>query len=40
MSELLKQLMRKSYRKNLLKTLDFDITFKGTKQQGADHRGT
>ena len=37
-SELLKQLMRKSYRKNLLKTLDFDITYKGTKQQGAEVR--
>jgi phospholipid transport system substrate-binding protein len=37
-SELLKQLVRKSYRKNLLKTLDFDITYKGTKAQGGDTR--
>jgi phospholipid transport system substrate-binding protein len=32
--DLLKQLVRKSYRKNLLKTLDFDITYKGLKDQG------
>jgi phospholipid transport system substrate-binding protein len=37
-SELLKQLMRKSYRKNLLKTLDFDITYKGVKVQGGETR--
>jgi len=37
-SDLLKQLVRKSYRKNLLKTLDFDITYKGTKLQGGDTR--
>jgi phospholipid transport system substrate-binding protein len=35
-SDLLKQLVRKSYRKNLLKTLDYDITYKGTKGVGAD----
>ena len=32
--DLLKQLVRKSYRKNLLKTLDFDIAYKGLKDQG------
>jgi phospholipid transport system substrate-binding protein len=37
-SDLLKQLVRKSYRKNLLKTLDFDISYKGTKLQGGDTR--
>ena len=37
-SDLLKQLVRKSYRKNLLKTLDYDITYKGTKGDGGDTR--
>jgi phospholipid transport system substrate-binding protein len=35
---LLKQLVRKSYRKNLLKTLDFDIAYRGTKDQAGDTR--
>jgi phospholipid transport system substrate-binding protein len=35
---LLRQLVRKSYRKNLTKTLDYDITYKGTKAQGGDIR--
>ena len=35
---LLKQLVRKSYRKNLLKTLDYDIAYKGEKGQGSDTR--
>jgi ABC-type transporter MlaC component len=37
-SDLLKQLVRKSYRKNLLKTLDFDIAYKGTRDQSGDTR--
>src|SRR5580704_2749434 len=36
--DLLRQLVRKSYRKNLTKTLDYDITYKGTKTQGGDVR--
>lgn len=35
-TDLLKQLVRKSYRKNLLKTLDYDIAYKGEKLQGTD----
>ena len=37
-SDLLKQLVRKTYRKNLLKTLDFDIAYKGTRDQSGDTR--
>jgi phospholipid transport system substrate-binding protein len=36
--DLLKQLVRKSYRKNLLKTLNYDIAYKGMKDQGGDTR--
>lgn len=32
-TDLLKQLVRKSYRKNLLKTLDYDIAYKGERDQ-------
>ena len=35
---LLKQLVEKNYRKNLIKTLDYDILFKGSKDQGTDAR--
>jgi ABC-type transporter MlaC component len=34
----LKQLVQKNYRKNLVKTLDYDITYKGAKDAGADTR--
>jgi phospholipid transport system substrate-binding protein len=37
-SDLLKQLVRKSYRKNLLKTLDYDIAYKGTREQPGETR--
>jgi phospholipid transport system substrate-binding protein len=37
-SDLLKQLVRKSYRKNLLKTLDYDIAYKGERSQGGETR--
>jgi ABC-type transporter MlaC component len=36
--DLLKQLVQNSYRKNLLKTLDFDIVYHGTRDQGGDTR--
>ena len=36
-TDLLKQLVRKSYRKNLLKTLDYDIAYRGTKDQAGRH---
>jgi ABC-type transporter MlaC component len=36
--DLLKQLVENSYRKNLLKTLDFDIAYGGQKEQGGDVR--
>ena len=35
---LLKQLVENSYRKNLLKTLDFDIAYRGTREQAGDTR--
>ena len=38
MTDLLKQLVRKNYRKNLLKTLDYDITYKGARDQAGDTR--
>jgi phospholipid transport system substrate-binding protein len=34
----LKQLVQKNYKKNLIKTLDYDITYKGSKDSGADTR--
>jgi phospholipid transport system substrate-binding protein len=36
--DLLKQLVENSYRKNLLKTLDFEIAYRGQKEQGSDVR--
>jgi phospholipid transport system substrate-binding protein len=36
--DLLKQLVQKSYRKNLLKTLDYDIDYRGTRDSGSDTR--
>jgi phospholipid transport system substrate-binding protein len=36
--DLLKQLVQKSYRKNLLKTLDYDIDYRGTRDAGNDTR--
>jgi len=36
--DLLKHLVEKSYRKNLLKTLDYDINYRGTREQGGDIR--
>ena len=35
---LMKQLVRKTYRKNLLKTLDFAVAYKGMTPQGGDTR--
>lgn len=37
-TDLLKQLVRKNYRKNLLKTLDYDIAYKGVRNQAGDTR--
>jgi phospholipid transport system substrate-binding protein len=34
--DLLSQLVRKSYRKNLLKTLDYDVSYRGSKDDGGD----
>jgi ABC-type transporter MlaC component len=34
----LKQLVEKNYKKNLSKTLDYDVTYKGAKDAGADTR--
>ncbi|MDP9151375.1 MAG: ABC transporter substrate-binding protein [Myxococcota bacterium] len=36
--DLLSQLVRKSYRKNLMKTLDYDVSYRGTRDVGADTR--
>jgi phospholipid transport system substrate-binding protein len=36
--DLLKQLVQKSYRKNLLKTLDYDVDYRGTRDSGNDTR--
>jgi phospholipid transport system substrate-binding protein len=36
--DLLKQLVQKSYRKNLLKTLDYDIDYRGQHDSGSDTR--
>ena len=35
---LLEQLVRKSYQRNLLKTLDYDITYRGSRGSGGDTR--
>jgi phospholipid transport system substrate-binding protein len=37
-SELMKKLVRKSYRKNLMKTLNFAIVYKGIRPEGGDTR--
>jgi ABC-type transporter MlaC component len=36
--DLLAQLVRKSYRKNLLKTLDYEVTYRGSREAGGDTR--
>jgi phospholipid transport system substrate-binding protein len=36
--DLLTRLVRKNYRKNLAKTLDYDITYRGTRDSGGDVR--
>jgi phospholipid transport system substrate-binding protein len=36
--DLLKRLVQKSYRKNLLKTLDYDVDYRGTRGSGSDTR--
>ena len=35
---LLEQLVRKTYERNLMKTLDYDITYKGSRDAGGDTR--
>jgi ABC-type transporter MlaC component len=35
---LIKKLVQKNYRKNLIKTLDYDVSYKGTKEQSGDFR--
>jgi phospholipid transport system substrate-binding protein len=35
-SDLLKQIVRKNYQKNLKRTLDYNITYTGTRGQGSD----
>lgn len=37
-SDLFRQLMRKSYRKNLAKTLDYEVAYRGTSEGGGDTR--
>jgi ABC-type transporter MlaC component len=36
--DLLKQLVEKNYRKNLTKTLDYDVSYKGSRGSGGDTR--
>lgn len=36
--DLLKQVVESSYRKNLTKTLDYDVTYKGSREAGGDTR--
>ncbi len=36
--DLLRQLVEQSYRKNLTKTLDYDVSYKGSKDAGGDTR--
>jgi ABC-type transporter MlaC component len=36
--DLLRQLVEKSYRKNLLKTLDYEVTYHGERETGGDTR--
>lgn len=35
---LIKKLVQKNYKKNLVRTLDYDVTYKGEKQQSGDFR--
>src|SRR5205814_1777921 len=35
---LLEQLVRKTYQRNLLKTLDYDVTYRGSRDAGTDVR--
>ncbi len=35
---LIKKLVQKNYRKNLIKTLDFDVSYKGAKEQSGEYR--
>lgn len=35
-TDLLKQIVRKNYQKNLKRTLDYDVTYTGTRGQGSD----
>lgn len=35
---LIKKLVQKNYRKNLIKTLDFDVSYKGAKEQSGEFR--
>jgi ABC-type transporter MlaC component len=37
-TDLLKRLVEKNYRKNLIKTLDYEVTFKGSKEQAGDQK--
>jgi len=36
--DLLRKLVEKNYKKNIQKTLDYDITYKGAKESGGDTR--
>jgi ABC-type transporter MlaC component len=36
--DLVKQLVQKTYRKNLMKTLDYDVSYKGSREAGGDTR--
>ena len=38
LKDLLAQLVRKSYRKNLTKTLDYDVSYRGSRDSGEDTR--
>jgi ABC-type transporter MlaC component len=38
LSDLLAQLVRKSYRRNLTKTLDYDVSYRGSRDSGEDTR--
>jgi ABC-type transporter MlaC component len=38
LKDLLSQLVRKSYRKNLLKTLDYDVSYRGAREAAGDTR--
>ncbi len=38
LKDLLSQLVRKSYRKNLVKTLDYDVSYRGSREAAGDTR--